>query len=183
MQHDELQLIVQCKNGDTDAFALLYDSYVRKIYDFIYYRTFHQQVAEDLTSACFFKALGSMRQFDETKASFQTWLYTIARNTVIDYMRSPKNQNGLDDIYDPLLQSLLVAEDNPENITDIQFAKEHAAEIMSRIPEEWRDLLVMRLWDELSYAEIAVITGKSENSLKTKYSRIIRDLKELYEKQ
>lgn len=90
----------KCQKGELEAFGFLYDNYIKKIYDFIYYKTHHQETAEDLTNATFMKALENIRKFNLQEAYFPAWLYKIARNTVIDHYRTQKNHNNIDDAWD-----------------------------------------------------------------------------------
>ena len=83
-----------------DDFGKLYDQHVKKIYEFIYFKTHHKETAEDLTSVTFMKALSNIESFDEKKASFKTWLYRIARNTVIDHYRMKRETADLEDAWD-----------------------------------------------------------------------------------
>ena len=100
MEGDESQIIARIKNGELNQFGTLYDLYIKKIYNFVYYKTMHKETAEDLTSQTFFKALDNIQRFDETKGSFSSWLYRIARNTVIDYYRTKKTENNIEDVWD-----------------------------------------------------------------------------------
>lgn len=75
MSYDESEIITACKAGDTMPFSELYDQYIEKIYRFIYYKTHHKEIAEDITSVTFMKALERLNTFDPSKAQFSTWLY------------------------------------------------------------------------------------------------------------
>src|SRR6056297_2278284 len=90
MKQRESQAINNCQQGQLDSFNWLYERYIKKIYNFIYYKTMHQETAEDLTSQTFIKALNKINSFDSEQGTFQAWLYKIARNTVIDHYRTQK---------------------------------------------------------------------------------------------
>jgi RNA polymerase sigma-70 factor (ECF subfamily) len=172
MDSTEAAVIRSCQNGDLSEFAVLYDAYVEKIHAFIYYRTLHKETAEDLTSDVFLKAFEKIGTFSERKGSFSSWLYRIARNTVIDHYRTSKAEVDIDGV--PGLSSR----------TDIErdvAARESLAKIeqyLRILKPEHREILVMRLWDGLSHAEIAEITGLSEGNCKMIFSRVIRRLRE-----
>ncbi len=115
MEISESQIIGRIQNGNLEEFGKLYDLYIKKIYDFIYYKTGHKQTAEDLTSQTFFKALKSINTFKISKieketgeknnkilrdTNFSAWLYRIARNTVIDHHRTKKETKNLDELTD-----------------------------------------------------------------------------------
>ena len=153
-----------------EQFVYLYDRYVEKIYKFLYFRTFDRELAEDLTSQVFLKAMEKIGTVDESKGTFQAWLYRIARNLLIDEYRRSKPTEDLESHFD-LADSTNVAGD-----TDKVLTNEKLRELLMTLPAEAQELVSMRLWDELPYAEIAVITGKTEGSLKMQFSRIIDQL-------
>jgi len=97
---NEKDIIVSCQQGDLEKFSWLYDKYIKKIYDFIYFKTTHKETAEDLTSQTFFKALEKIKTFNSDKGTFSAWLYQIARNTVIDHYRTMKKTVDIDDVWD-----------------------------------------------------------------------------------
>ena len=89
MENDEFAIVQSCQKGSVEDFGRLYDLYIKKIYNFIYYKTHHQETAEDLVSIVFTKALKKINTFDNS-GTFSAWLYRIARNTVIDHYRTKK---------------------------------------------------------------------------------------------
>lgn len=171
MLNSEPDLVQSCPSGNLEDFSQLYDKYIRKIYDFIYYRTHHQQTAEDLTSITFTKALENIKRFNSQKGSLATWLYRIARNTVIDHYRTQKTEANIDDIWDLGSNENLPRDiDTKEKLIKVQ-------EYLEKLQPEQRDLIIMRVWDGLSYKEISEITKKSETALKMMFSRVIKKLK------
>jgi len=97
---DEQLIITKCQAGSLEEFAKLYDKYLDKIYQFVFYRTSHRETAEDLTAQIFMKALERIGSYDSQQAQFATWLYRVARNTIIDYYRSQKKDANIDDYWD-----------------------------------------------------------------------------------
>jgi len=94
-------LLEKAKKEDQAAFGQLYNIFFKKIYRFIYYRTGHKEIAEDLAEDVFLKALKKISTVDNPE-SFVGWLYQIARNTVIDYYREKKSTVALEDIENTL---------------------------------------------------------------------------------
>lgn len=172
MENLEPQIIARIRDGELDQFGRLYDLYIKKIYDFIYYKTMHKQIAEDLTSQAFFKALNNIKKFDENKGTFSSWLYQIARNTVIDHYRTKKTEANVEDVWD------LSSNDNIERDVDVSQKLEQVQEYLSKLKTDQREIVVMRLWDNLSYQEIAEITGKTVASCKMTFSRTMTKLRE-----
>lgn len=171
MQHTEDELIESCQNGRLEDFEELYVRYLKGIYAFIFYRTMDRSTAEDLTSQTFLKALEHIGSYDRNKGAFSTWLYRIARNTVHDHFRTKRDHRDIETVWD------LPSEDNPFLATEhsIEFRSVHEA--LQSLDKQKRDLLLLRLWDNLPYAEIARITGKSEASCKMTVSRTLDDLR------
>ena len=94
---DDILLIKQYQGGNFDSFARLYDKYIDQIYRFIYLKTSNKESSEDLTSEVFMKA---MRWLEKVQAklnfNFKSWLYTVARNTVIDFYRNEEILSEVD---------------------------------------------------------------------------------------
>lgn len=160
------------KRVNRDNFGQLYDKYIKKIFNFIYYKTHHKETAEDLTSETFIKALDKLDSFNQNKGSFSTWIYQIARNTVIDFYRTKKNSVNVDDIWD-----LSTDEDI---LRDLDTAKrlEDVKEYLKTLKSEQREIVLLRVWEGMSYKEISDAMGKSEASCKMAFSRTIKILKE-----
>lgn len=166
---EELKQALLAKNGDKEAFAYLYNIYIKKIYNFIYFKTLHQDVAEDLTSQVFLKAIKNINKFKDN--NFSAWIYTIARNTVIDHYRSNKEIKNIDDCWD-LSSADSLTDDFDNNLKISQIRK-----AMNELSITNRELLIMRLWLDLPFKEIAYIIGKSESAVKMSFGRILNNLK------
>jgi RNA polymerase sigma-70 factor (ECF subfamily) len=160
------------ENNSRSEFTILYDQYVDKIYRFIYYKTHHKETAEDLTSVAFVKALNSFSSFDQNKGGFSAWIYKIARNTVIDFYRSKKTLINIDDVWD------LSDNQDIEREVDASLKLAEVKKYLKNLSSEQRDVIILRVWEGLSYKEIAAVLGKSENSCKMMFFRTIKKLKE-----
>lgn len=158
--------------GESERFGELYDRYIRRIYTFIYYKTLHKETAEDLTSDTFIKALKNISSFD-VERSFSSWLYKIAQNTVIDYYRTRKQTVDINDIWD------LAADGDIEHDADVRLGLERVKEYLGRLPTLQRDIVIMRVWQNMSYREIAEVVGKSEESLRVTFSRAVAGLRKM----
>lgn len=154
-----------------DEFGQQFDVYNKKIYDFLYFRVQHKQTAEDLTSAVFTKALQAIKQFDSKKAAFSTWLYQIAKHTLIDHFRVFKSAQNIEDIWD------LSSNVDIERDADTAILLEKVQVLMKKLPVLQRDILAMRLWDGLSHAEISSILGITEGNCKVSFGRAVGKLR------
>ena len=153
-----------------ETFVFLYDKYVEKIYKFLYFRTFDQDLAEDITSQTFLKAMDKIKTFNPNKGTFQAWLYQIARNLLIDSYRKKKPTENIDAHFD------LASDINLESETSKTLTNETLRKLLLSLPAESQELVSMRLWDEMSYAQISEVTGKNEGALKMQFSRIVGQL-------
>jgi RNA polymerase sigma-70 factor (ECF subfamily) len=170
---DEIdQWAEKSRNGDRIAFGKLYDRFMSPIYRFVYYRVYNKGLAEDLTSQTFLKAVENIASYDRKKGKFSSWLYRIARNLVIDYYRSRKKTVELDETWD--IPSDIDIEDDVHR----KDMAERLKSLMRILSGEQREIVVMRLWQELPYNEIAGILGKTEAGCKMMFSRAIAKLRD-----
>jgi RNA polymerase sigma-70 factor (ECF subfamily) len=169
---DDVLYVKQCQEGDPESFGVLYDRYLDKIYRFVYYKVYAKEVAEDITSEVFQKALEKIKSFDASKGTFSAWLYRIARNSVIDHYRKGKDDVSIEDTFDVGFD-----ERTPETLDAIA-ALSKVSEYLETLTAKQREIIVLRVWEELSYQEIAAITGGSEDSVKMAFSRSIRELRD-----
>ena len=168
---NELELIAQAQSGNSEAFGKLYDAYIKKIYNFIYYKTWHQETAEDLTSLTFLKALNAIKKFNSEKGTFSSWLYQIARNNISDHFRSLKSTTDIEDAWD-IKDNIDILAD-----TDAKLKLEKLREGLSILSSEQREIVILRLWEGLSHKEIADIMQKKEATVKVSYSRAVSKIK------
>jgi len=164
------KIVRLCQKGNLEEFTGLYNKYVKKIYNFIYYKNLHKETAEDLTSETFLKALKNIRKFDPQKGAFSSLLYRIARNNIIDFYRKRKSST-ISDFWE---------KGSDEDITSDIMAKERLEEVkgyLQKLNSEKREIVIMRIWDNLSYKEISEILGKSEASCKMNFSRVMSQLR------
>lgn len=152
-------------------FSQLYDKYFPKIYRFVYYRVSHRETAEDLVSQIFTKALEKIDKFKDDQSRFSAWIYKIANNTVIDHYRTRRDYQDISEHTDLY---------HEENIIDKMDNKEllnKVARALSNLTPEQKNIVIMRVWDELSYEKIAEIVGKSTAACKMSFSRSVKYLR------
>lgn len=164
MTSDET-LISSYKAGDSDAFTELYERYVRRIYDFVYFKTHHKQTAEDIVSQTFLQMIEKIETFNPKKGSFSAWLHRIARNLTFDHFRGQKPTGNIDDVWD------LSADDDVMADADTAVKLEQVREVLGKLNAKQREVVVLRLWHGYAFKEIAEITGSSEGACKMQYKR------------
>ncbi len=164
--------IAACQAGSLDRFDTLYTTHVDAIYRYIHRRTLQRSVAEDLTATVFVKAMESIRSFSSDRGSFRGWLFRIARNTVIDEYRSSAHRPvSIENVWD--LPSEHLPSDDAAKALDAK--KIHEA--LSTLKPLQREILFLRMWEGLSFADIAEITSMSEGNARVISVRALQELK------
>jgi len=178
-QVEDYQLIENAGNGDNEAFGLLYERYVRKIYNYIFYRTGNVNDAEDLTAKVFHRAFRHIESYNQRGIPFSAWLYRIAHNLVANWYRdrSRKKEVALDD---QLPSSFHF--DFPEFALEKSQESEKMIKGLRKLPPERQQLIILKFVEGLSNAEIGLIMRKSEGAIKSLYHRTLESLRKEIEK-
>jgi len=155
-----------------EEFGLIYDQYVAKIYRFIVLKVPSHEVAEDLCSEVFVRALNEFQKTQVENA--QAFLYQIARHIVVDYYREKVRFQmvSIEDISEITDSTNSVFEQASIN-SDMEAVKK----VLSTLPDEHQNLIIWRYLDELSIPEIAQITSKSEGNVRVGVHRALQALK------
>lgn len=153
---------------EQQEFTDLYDQYVDKVYAFIYRRVNHQQNAEDLTSRTFIKAWENIDKFNSGKGAFSSWIFTIAKNNVIDHYRSAKETYDIEQFFD------LSSSENLANQTEMRSTIEEVKKYLEQLTPEQKEIIVMRIWDDFSFKEIAAVLNKNEAAIKMNFYRAMQ---------
>jgi len=175
MTVDEEQLIEQAKT-DPEAFGQLYELYVDKIYNYVYYRIGNQQEAEDLTAKVFNRALNHIPTYNNKGVPFAAWLYRIAHNLVANWHRDHKRRKvvGLEQV---TLHG--GKQGNPQHAAEQSNERELLLAAIQELPPERQQLLTLKFIERMSNAEIGQVMGRSEGAIKSLYHRTLVSLKEL----
>ncbi|MFH0905569.1 MAG: sigma-70 family RNA polymerase sigma factor [bacterium] len=162
-------LIKRSQSGDETAFGELYEIWAAKVYRFVYFRVKNVPTAEDLTSEIFLKAWQKIHQYKpQANIKFSSWLYTIARNSVIDYYR--------------ISRRIEISFEGLPEIADLEGSEPFAAELtldktLSQLPTEYEKVLRLRFVEELPIARIAQIMQKKESNIRILTYRALQKLK------
>lgn len=151
--------------GDADAFTELYERYVRRIYDFVYFKTHHQQTAEDITSQTFLQVIEKISTFNPKKGNFSAWVHRIARNLTFDHFRGTKPTENIEDIWS------LSGDDDLVKNADTSVKLDKVREVLQTLNAKQREVVLLRLWHGYAFKEIADITGGTEAACKMQYRR------------
>ncbi len=174
-EFNEEEMLLLASQGDRDAFGLLYERYVDRIFNYVYYRTGNLHDAEDLTARVFQRAMNHIHNYTDRGVPFSAWLYRIAHNLVANWHRdrSRKQEIPLDDL--PILP---VKGDHPEKNLVRSQEQEALLKLIRRLPAERQNLLILKFVENLSNAEIGAIMGRSEGAIKSLYHRTLLALRD-----
>jgi len=173
MLEGEKEIIEKAKNGEKEAFGLLYDYYHPRIYRFIFLKVSNKQDAEDITHQVFLSAWQNIKNYEPQGFLFSSWLYKISRNAVIDFYRSKKNEISLEEVGDRLNDELRIDK------IDLKIQIEKVMKALKKLKPEYQDIIIMRFVDDLSIKEVAKVLDKSEGAVKIMQHRAINSLKKL----
>ena len=168
--------IVRQAVKDPAKFSALYRQYVTKVYRYIYARVSNHADAEDLTAQVFEVVLKRLQTFG-TDGNFNAWLFTIARNKIVDSYRVKRPVVPLEDI-----QNMPLSADDPFSQLVQKELHSRLGQLVGELSQEQKELLELRFAAELSYAEIGLVIGKSEAAVKMSVYRLLDKLQEKMEK-
>lgn len=176
---DESALIARAK-VDKDAFGQLYETYVGRIYNYVYYRTGSVADAEDLTARIFERAMQHIGNYQDKGVPFSAWLYRIAHNMVANWHRDRSRRQvfSLEDF-----AQWQANEDGPEFKTERVEERAVLLEAVRRLPADRQELLLLKFLEQLPNAEIGEIMGRSEGAIKSLYHRTLLALRDDLQQQ
>lgn len=180
MDYHEEEILVLASQGDRDAFGQLYERYVERIYNYVYYRTGNTHDAEDLTARVFQRAMNHIQKYTDRGLPFSAWLYRIAHNLVANWHRdrSRKQEIPLDEM--PILPT---KGEHPERNLVRSQEQDSLLRMIRKLPAERQNLLILKFVEDLSNAEIGAIMGRSEGAVKSLYHRTLLALRDQLEDQ
>ena len=170
---DESLLIEQAKS-DPGAFGLLYENYLQKIYNYVYYRTGNHHDAEDLTAKTFQRAMKHISRYEQRGVPFSAWLYRIAHNVVANWHRDQSRRKvvALDELvlYQRWQQS-------PEGRVEENEEKRELLKAIRRLPADRQQLLILKFVEGMSNEATGQIMGRSEGAITSLYHRTLLALR------
>jgi RNA polymerase sigma-70 factor (ECF subfamily) len=173
-------LVERAQNGDTAAFGLIYDRYMDTVFRFIYFRVGNRQLAEDLTSDTFLRALKRIGSFTWQGRDLGAWLVTIARNLVADHFKSGRYRLEVTtgDVLDADREDR-GPEGSPESAVVDHITNVTLLTAVKQLNPEQQECIVLRFLQGFSVAETAQTMGKNEGAIKALQFRAIRGLSRL----
>jgi RNA polymerase sigma-70 factor (ECF subfamily) len=176
---DELDLVRRARQGDKEAFTLLYEGHFERIYRYIVTKIGNKPEAEDLTQQVFIRAYESIGAYRHQGFPFSSWLFRIAHNQAVDFIRrdSKKPTVYLDETI-PVAGS-----SNPEREVEIKLSMEKVTEASQGLSKAQREVISLRFAGGLSIAECAKTMGKSEGAIKALQHSAIQSLRKTLKKE
>ena len=161
--------------GDREAFGALYEQYVERIFNYVYYRTGNVHDAEDLTARVFYRALNHVQSYTDRGVPFSAWLYRIAHNLIANWHRdrSRHQEIPLDDA-----PTLHYKGEPPEVALIHGQDREALLKLIRHLPPERQHLLILKFVEHMSNVEIGQTMNRSEGAVKSLYHRTLLALRD-----
>ncbi|MEO1049934.1 MAG: sigma-70 family RNA polymerase sigma factor [Bacteroidota bacterium] len=166
------QEIVQAAKRNAKAFGKLYDKYFEGIFSFVYRRTDDEDIAADLTSQTFFKALQNIKKYEFRGLPFSAWLYRIASNEVNKHYRKTDTK-ALFSVEEGRVLEIMA--ESVENADEEQL--QLLVKLLKELPTAMVEVLELRFFEGKSFKEIAYILEITESGAKMRTYRAIEALK------
>jgi len=168
-------LVERAVHGDNAAFAALYDLYVHRVYAYCLLATHHHEDAEDLLALTFEQALRAIGRYNDRGLPFSSWLLRIAANTIAQQARRDRRERVI------LMENGARWGDDADVSLDMHVERWEAAYELqaqvARLPHDQAAVLWMRYGDDLSFADIAVRVGRTEQATRKLLFRAVKTLR------
>jgi len=172
---EEKDLIERINSGEKELFRHIINENSNFVYSICFNILRNPEDARDVSQDTFYKAYKALKKYDGTKSKFSTWLYKIAYNKCIDYIR--KKNNFLK------LKSYLKQKDSKFEYQKHQFENEIVSELIAELNEKDSAIITLYYLNELSIKEISFVLDDNENNIKVRLHRIRKELKSIANKK
>lgn len=165
---DEQTLVKRAQEYDQEAFAQIYEENFEKIFRYIAIKIGNQMEAEDLTQQVFMKALKAISSYKWKDVPFSAWLYKIAHNQVVDYIRKKSRRPETE-----LNEEIASVEDYPYKAAEFKVELGELSRALKKLTPLQQEVISLRFSCEMPIAQVASIMGKKEGAIKAlQYSAI-----------
>ncbi len=177
------EIISRHNQGDAEAFKFIVEKYTTPLYNFTA-RLTNKNNADDIVQEIFIKIWKKIQTYNPNKASFKTWLFTIARNTIIDYSRKKQEivfsdigteEDKISKIYEDIPDENLLPDEVLQKISD----KETLNKVLAKIKTIYREVLILHYQEEMTFEEIGKTLKRPTNTIKSQHRRALIELREL----
>lgn len=150
--------LVQKAKLNKEAYGELYLRYPKQIYNYCFYKTFNKAISEDIVSEVFLRAMDGIQNFQGGDNKFLAYLYTIAKNTLINSAIKENRQVNFD-------------ENEHSYVEDQSFDKTEIMQAINKLSDNEKELIILKYVNELTINEICKVTSKTEDSVKSYLKR------------
>ncbi|MCX6744106.1 MAG: sigma-70 family RNA polymerase sigma factor [Candidatus Parcubacteria bacterium] len=187
IKDNDLNLITQYLQGDEKSLQILIGNNLKLVYSFVYHYVGNSADAEDITQTVWVQVWRNLKKFDQQK-SFKTWVLSITKNACLDFLKKKKNlpfssfekENGKNFVLDTIRDSSPLPAEQYEQTT-LAFRLNAA---INKLSDKYSKVLRQHFFSQSTFQEIAVSTGESLNTVKSRYRRALLVLRKiLVEKQ
>lgn len=160
---------------DKQAADYIYTQYYDKVFGYVRSKIFNQDDAEDIVQNVFLKIYSNLDKYDQAKASISTWIYTITRNAVYDYMREKRDR--------PVFELTESEEDTESGAPDEAILNNEALEelacALEKLPQNQRDIIILLYYKKLDRKSVAEMFGMTYGQLRYLHDKALKRLGEL----
>lgn len=168
------EVIARAQNGDSEVIGELYERYNLDVFRYLFYRLGDRHAAEDLTSEVFLRMIRALRGYRSQNASFDAWLFQIARNLAVDHLRKMNVRNHVS------LEEFMVAEkEEVDGTVERKLTSDKLVKALNRLNADQRDVLVLRFVNGMRLEQVAQTLNKSVDSIKGLQRRGLIALREI----
>ena len=172
LDYREEELIRRAQQGDTEAFASLYESHVGQVYGYLYRRLDQPADAEDVTAEVFVRAMQALPRFEMTGAPFQAWLIRIAHNLMVNHIKKQSRRPEV-----ALFDEDSPSAEDPAELALQQVIFEEVSAVMENLTDLQRQVIELRFLRQLTVAETADHMNRSEGAVKFLQYSAVRALR------
>ena len=182
LKETDEEIIVQYKNGDKEVFKNLINRYSSTLFNFSAHLV-DKNNAPDIVQEIFIKVWKNLHKFDISKSSFKTWLFVIAKNTIVDFLRKKKNLNfsDLENTGDDYSFSETIVDENllPDEALQKFQNSEFLNKLLDQLSFQYKTVLLLHYQEEMTFDEISRVLKKPLNTVKSYHHRAIIELRKM----
>ncbi len=179
-QNQEREIIKRVERGERNAYALLIEAYKGPLFNLAFRMTGSYPDADDLTQEIFIRAYQNLQQFDQDKKFF-TWLYTLGINLIRNHLKKKAKDVANHTMDHQFPEPQTKGDASGEGDFPSEESMRRLDENMQRLPVDWREAIILKFYQDLTFEEVAAITGDSLSAVKMRVYRGLEKLKQLME--
>ena len=173
--HNDVDILLsRLRRSDSAAFGEIYTNYIGRIYRYVFYQVKDDMLAEDIAEEVFLRAWRNLNSYKGGGASFSSWLYQIAHNLVIDNFRAGKKIAAMK-------KEIVDDTDSPEAAAESNWQKQQLLNVVDTLPEQQKQLILLKFIEGMDNEEIAQVTGKSQGAIRIMQMRALASLRQRLE--